>query len=573
MQLSIRSQLGAVILLVIIFITTLLGIVAYNQSRKAIDDYAVRLISATAENRRDMLLVHLHRERELAGNLLESIALACGPSGRVNGICARESLLVFLRQERALAGRVALTPKYSVQGGDLGSLPPPDAALGPIVFPADRHNVHWISAGDHSSGLAVSIVYVNDDIDILFSNTELGPTGSVQLLDAAGALIATHKEVSPATSSPQVAQLCRTNISGALLTRDANGKKFLDAYRPVPELGGCVVARVDQASALAASRNLRRTFVIMALVFIALGVLISYGLAWLLTKPIARLERSVRSLEAGNFDAPVMQSGPSEIRRFAGAFARMASSLKQSRFRLVEKERAAATANLASALAHQINNPLAALTYALTLVRMHFNDEPATQTYLAVADEETGRITRIVKSILALYSEGSTLQPVLLSALVEKVFARRFEALNKQELDVSMHLDFSGTLRVYARELEQAIGHIIDNAITFLPIGSKITVHVYPSREWKVPNRPGVRIIIADNGPGIPRDQRSAIFEPFVSTRPERGSGLGLWITQAVAHKHGGYVRVHSSSLPGRTGTVFAVFLPISEAEMYRTAS
>src|SRR5262249_10243524 len=119
MQLSIRSQLGAVILLVIIFITTLLGIVAYNQSRKAIDDYAVRLVSATAENRRDMLLVHLRREREVAAKLLESIALACGPSGRVNGVCAHESLLLFLREEHALAGRVALTPKYSIQGGDI----------------------------------------------------------------------------------------------------------------------------------------------------------------------------------------------------------------------------------------------------------------------------------------------------------------------------------------------------------------------------------------------------------------------------------------------------------------------
>jgi signal transduction histidine kinase len=311
----------------------------------------------------------------------------------------------------------------------------------------------------------------------------------------------------------------------------------------------------------------------MALLFIALGVLISFGLAWLLTQPIARLERSVRSLEAGNFDAPVAQSGPSEIRHFAGTFARMAASLKQSRLRLVEKERTAATATLASALAHQINNPLAALTYALALLRMHFGKDPATQPYLNVADEETGRITRIVKSILALYSDGATLQPIVLSALMKKVLARRAEALDRQGLIVSMNLDFDGMLPVYAHELEQGIGNIIDNAISFLPRGSRITVHVYASREWKAPHRPGVRIVVADNGPGIPLEQRTTIFEPFVTTRPERGSGLGLWITQAVAHKHGGYVRVYSSSLPGRTGTVFAVFLPTAEAEALRTAS
>jgi signal transduction histidine kinase len=572
MQLSIRAQLGAVILLVIIVITTLLGIIAYNQSRKAIDDYAARLISATADNRREMLLVRLMRERENTGELLESIELACGPSGRINSICARESLLVFLRREGALAGRISISRRQSIQAGDERFLPPADAQLSPVTFPRDRRTLHWIQLREHPSTLSASIAFPNDQIDDLFSNSGLGPTGKVQLFDLSGNPIGTSREQEQPAPDPNVERFCGANASGTILTREPDGKKFLDAYRVIPEIGGCVVARIDQATALVASRHLRRTFIFMALPFIALGVLVAYGLAWLLTQPIKRLERSVRSLEAGNFDATVPASGPAEIRSFAGAFARMASSLKQSRLRLVEKERAAATANLASALAHQINNPLAALTYALALLRIQFGHDPTGQNYLTVADEEAGRITRIVKSILALYNQGSMLQPLLLTALVEKTLARRSDAFTQKSLVLSTQFDFTGTLQVYARELEQAIGHVVDNAISFLPEGSTITVHVYPSREWKAPYRPGVRIVIADNGPGIPREQRTTIFEPFVSTRPERGSGLGLWITQAIAHKHGGHVRFHSSSLPGRTGTAFSIFLPIPGAGALRAA-
>jgi signal transduction histidine kinase len=571
--LTIRAQLAVVLLLVIVVITTLLGVVSYSRSRRAIDDYAVRLLASAADNRAEMLVHHLQRERELALDLLKAIDLACGPSGRINGICARESIYAFLRKEGALAGRIRLGPRNSIYVGRSKALPPAEQDEQRPQPAFDFHGsspaTHLVRVSDPDTGLTLTLAYDNDELQSLVSNSGLGPAGELAFYDARGALISAGKQIgsSAVTAGIELTAACAKG-PGTMLAPDLDGRRYLFAYEPVPQIGGCVVAGLDRATALASAASLRRTFIWMAILFSALGFGVAYGVSWFLTKPIDRLERRVRALEAGDFDTPVPSSGPSEIREFARAFGRMAVSLKQSRLRLVEKERAAATADLASALAHQINNPLAALTYALALLKAKFGKDPASESYLNVADEETGRITRIVKSILALYSEGATLQPILLSALLDKVIARRRRALDEKSLDVVKKVEFDQTLPVYARELEQAIGNVLDNAITFLPPGSKISAHIYASREWKAPHRPGIRIVIADNGPGIPADQRAAIFEPFVSTRPEKGSGLGLWITQAVAHKHGGYVRVHSSFIPGRTGTAFSIFIPTPEAQL-----
>ena len=72
----------------------------------------------------------------------------------------------------------------------------------------------------------------------------------------------------------------------------------------------------------------------------------------------------------------------------------------------------------------------------------------------------------------------------------------------------------------------------------------------------------GVRVIVADTGSGIPDDVKRAIFEPFVSTKGMRGTGLGLWVSSEVVRKHGGSIRVKSNTSPDRHGTVFMVFLP-----------
>ena len=93
--------------------------------------------------------------------------------------------------------------------------------------------------------------------------------------------------------------------------------------------------------------------------------------------------------------------------------------------------------------------------------------------------------------------------------------------------------------------------------------GDKLLIHVRDSRDWRGTGRRGVRIVIADNGSGIPHEVRHRLFEPFFTTKSQKGNGLGLWVTKSLVEKHDGDLQVRST--PG-IGTAFSVFLPASMA-------
>jgi signal transduction histidine kinase len=76
----------------------------------------------------------------------------------------------------------------------------------------------------------------------------------------------------------------------------------------------------------------------------------------------------------------------------------------------------------------------------------------------------------------------------------------------------------------------------------------------------------GVRITVADNGKGIDAGLRQYIFEPFFTTKDTTGTGLGLWVSKQIINKHGGIIRMRSSTNGSRRGTVFSIVLPIKPA-------
>ena len=95
-------------------------------------------------------------------------------------------------------------------------------------------------------------------------------------------------------------------------------------------------------------------------------------------------------------------------------------------------------------------------------------------------------------------------------------------------------------------------------------MGGRLRVRAYASHEFHNSRKPGVRIVVADTGAGISRENAQRIFEPFYTTKGEKGSGLGLWVSQGIIAKHGGYIRMRSSTAPNHSGTVFSVFIPFS---------
>jgi signal transduction histidine kinase len=114
-----------------------------------------------------------------------------------------------------------------------------------------------------------------------------------------------------------------------------------------------------------------------------------------------------------------------------------------------------------------------------------------------------------------------------------------------------------------AGELRQVILNLIGNALDASSHGGRLKIRVSNTREHSNGARPGVRLTVADTGSGISPEMRRTLFEPFVSTKGDTGTGLGLWISSEIVRRHSGKIQVRSSSLSQSSWTVFSVFLPL----------
>jgi two-component system NtrC family sensor kinase len=118
-------------------------------------------------------------------------------------------------------------------------------------------------------------------------------------------------------------------------------------------------------------------------------------------------------------------------------------------------------------------------------------------------------------------------------------------------------------------ELRQVFSNLVANAIDALTAsGTRLILHVRDSVDWRDFRRRGVRVSIVDDGAGIPSDTRASLFQPFFTTKGQKGTGVGLWVSRGIVTKHGGSIRAWSNTI-GRHGTCFSVFLP-NDPELLR---
>lgn len=334
-----------------------------------------------------------------------------------------------------------------------------------------------------------------------------------------------------------------------------------------------------------------------SLVFLAF---LAVRLRRLVVRPLDLLGEHTERLAAGD-ETPVPPFETIELEELRDRFTNMTAELLDARDQVIRSEKLAAIGELAAGVAHEIRNPLGAVSNYVAVLERRAEGPPLqrpatpsdTELYTAMR-LEIERIDRTIQGLLDFARPKTGREG---SADLNAVVQRTIEFLHAQGAlrDVTVVTDLEATLPEIAtvpHAIEQVLVNLVLNARDAAPegrilIGTRALRWVArdegrarageggrhtPSRSaitrprrLEIPEgTPGALLYVADSGPGVPDDVRERVFEPFVTTKPAgKGSGLGLAIVARTVHESGGMVWVDRAR---QGGAVFKVFLPFDRA-------
>lgn len=265
-----------------------------------------------------------------------------------------------------------------------------------------------------------------------------------------------------------------------------------------------------------------------------------------------------------------VRTGTDQI-RWVGAVVVDTTQRKQSEEALRKTEKLAATGRLAASIAHEINNPLEAVTNLLYLLRYQTSLDGEALKYTEMAQHEIARVSQITQQTLRFYRQSTQPLQTKLCEVLDSVLALYQGRLQSAQIEVVRRYNDNAELLAMQGELRQLFANLVGNALDAMSQGGRLLVSVRESHDWRDGETPGVRVVIADTGCGMSPGVRERIFEAFFTTKETTGTGLGLWVSTEIIEKHGGVVRVHSRVVtPGASpenpshpsGTAFMIFFP-----------
>jgi len=234
---------------------------------------------------------------------------------------------------------------------------------------------------------------------------------------------------------------------------------------------------------------------------------------------------------------------------------------KQAQEALLGAEKLAAVGRLAASMAHEINNPLEAVTNTLFLARTHPEVTPALRELLLLAEQELSRVANITRQTLGFFRGASELATSSIAEILDDALALYQTKIRARNIRLVKQIRFNALIHARPRELRQAFSNLVANALDAVPDGGDLMLRVSRGRDWRS-GMPGVTVTVADSGLGIEPQHRKRIFEPFFTTKRDTGTGLGLWLTREIVLRHSGRIRIRTNSGRGRSGTTISIFLP-----------
>ncbi len=230
---------------------------------------------------------------------------------------------------------------------------------------------------------------------------------------------------------------------------------------------------------------------------------------------------------------------------------------------LRESEKLAAMGRVAGIIAHEINNPLAAITNLFFLLRAHPSLDNDAQRLAAMAEQELQRVSHITRQTLSFYREAKRPISIAIQELLDDVIALQERELINHRIALRKKYDSSIPILGFPVELRQVFMNLIANSLQAMQDGGQLRLHVREATNWTTQAR-GMAISITDTGSGIRPEDAKQLFQPFFSTKSTKGTGLGLWISKGILQKYDGRISCRSFFHGNGCITCFHVFIPVN---------
>ncbi len=216
----------------------------------------------------------------------------------------------------------------------------------------------------------------------------------------------------------------------------------------------------------------------------------------------------------------------------------------QAEAALIQAEKLAAVGRLASSIAHEINNPLESITNLLYLARSS-TDISDIHQMLDTADAELRRVSIIANQTLRFHKQSALPKEITCDDLFSTVLSMYEGKLRNARISVEKKKRATRPVRVYEGDIRQVLNNILGNAIDAMPNGGRLLLRSHEAHNPA--GEHGIVLTIADTGAGMSSHTRAHIFDAFFTTKGLSGTGLGLWITADILHRHGGRISVRSN--------------------------
>ncbi len=236
------------------------------------------------------------------------------------------------------------------------------------------------------------------------------------------------------------------------------------------------------------------------------------------------------------------------------------TELRRTEAALLANEKLAIAGRLAASIAHEIHNPLDSIANLLYLIKDEKSSAKSAE-YLGFAQQELDRVMQISRTMLSLYREPSSPAELDLRELLESVLLLLDRRLAEQHIVLVRDFPERVIIQGFPGELRQVLTNVIVNAAEASGAHGRISIRLesVPPEEFR---GAGAVIEVRDSGAGIEEGAAASLFQPFFTTKGERGTGLGLWVSLGIVQKHGGTMRIMNSTTPDYPGALVRIFLP-----------